>query len=241
MGVLLDVVTVAVVAWCIYTASRKGFVKALIGFVGTFLAIGAAMLFAGSASAALESRWIGPFFEGAVRDYLGNLISGTGDSAAAFVEQLNTLIADMPEVLAQFLQRFSVTAPQVQEAVSSSASAQQAQEAAVAAIAGPLSGAVSYALGFLLVFLAATLATRVITVVLDALMQLPILRSVNGSLGLLVGVLQGVVIACLFAGVVTYLAPFLNNYLAKGFDANTISATLVFKYFYQISPFKRLL
>ena len=241
MGVLLDVVSVAALIWCVTAAARKGFVKALIGFVGTFLAIGAAMLYADSLGALLETRWIGPFFQGAVRDYLGTLMTGVGDNAALFVDQFNTLIADMPEVLAHFFQRFSVTGPEVAAAVSASPSAAQAQEVAVSAIASPLSGAVSYALAFLVIFLAATLVIRLATSVIDSFMKLPLLRSVNSSLGVLLGVLQGVVVACLLAGVVTYLAPFLNNYLSGGFGADTISATLVFKHFYQISPFKRLL
>ena len=118
---------------------------------------------------------------------------------------------------------------------------QSAKEAAISAISTPLTEAVSSALGFLLVFVVSLLLIKLLTMALDIVAKLPLLRTVNKGLGMALGAVQGVLIVCVFAGVVTYLAPFLENYMTSAFDANTISATLVFKYFYEISPFKRLL
>ena len=44
MGALLDVVSVVILVVCIWSAARRGFVKTIIGFVGTLLAVAAAWL-----------------------------------------------------------------------------------------------------------------------------------------------------------------------------------------------------
>ncbi|NLT57450.1 MAG: CvpA family protein [Clostridiales bacterium] len=241
MGAILDLITVLVLILCTYSAARRGFVRTLIGFVGTFLAISVAVMYGDPVANWLRVRYVGPWFEQRVQNYLASFMTGVGDSAALFMEQMNALMADMPEVLRAFLGRFSVTGAEVQTAVTGSASAQAAQEAAVGAIAMPMAQAVSNAIGFLLVFLAAMLLIKLAAAVIDAVMKLPVLRSLNSGLGLALGALEGVIIVCLFAGVVTYLAPMLDNYLTQGFGMDTINTTLLFRHFYKLSPFKRLL
>ena len=240
MGALLDVVSVVILVVCIWSAARRGFVKTIIGFVGTLLAVAAAAIFGPAAASVIRVRLVGPFFERTVGDYLMTYMSGVGESAEAFAEQFNQLLAAMPEVLEAYLRRFSVSPEEVRQSFEAS-SLESAKDAAVSAISTPLSQAVSNALGFLLVFVAALLLIKLLTVLLDTAAKLPLLRSVNKGLGVALGAVQGVLIVLVFAGVMTHLAPFLENYMTTAFDANTISSTLVFKYFYELSPFKRLL
>ncbi len=240
MGALLDVVSVVILVVCIWSAARRGFVKTIIGFVGTLLAVAAAAIFGPAAASVIRVRLVGPFFERTVGDYLMTYMSGVGESAEAFAEQFNQLLAEMPEVLEAYLRRFSVSPEEVRQSFEAS-SLESAKDAAVSAISTPLSQAVSNALGFLLVFVAALLLIKLLTVLLDTAAKLPLLRSVNKGLGVALGAVQGVLIVLVFAGVMTHLAPFLENYMTTAFDANTISSTLVFKYFYELSPFKRLL
>ncbi len=240
MGALLDVVSVVILVVCIWSAARRGFVKTIIGFVGTLLAVAAAAIFGPAAASVIRVRLVGPFFERTVGDYLMTYMSGVGESAEAFAEQFNQLLAEMPEVLEAYLRRFSVSPEEVRQSFEAS-SLESAKDAAVSAISTPLSQAVSNVLGFLLVFVAALLLIKLLTVLLDTAAKLPLLRSVNKGLGVALGAVQGVLIVLVFAGVMTHLAPFLENYMTTAFDANTISSTLVFKYFYELSPFKRLL
>ena len=240
MGALLDVVSVVILVVCIWSAARRGFVKTIIGFVGTLLAVAAAAIFGPAAASVIRVRLVGPFFERIVGDYLMTYMSGVGESAEAFAEQFNQLLAEMPEVLEAYLRRFSVSPEEVRQSFEAS-SLESAKDAAVSAISTPLSQAVSNVLGFLLVFVAALLLIKLLTVLLDTAAKLPLLRSVNKGLGVALGAVQGVLIVLVFAGVMTHLAPFLENYMTTAFDANTISSTLVFKYFYELSPFKRLL
>lgn len=240
MGALLDVVSVVILVVCIWSAARRGFVKTIIGFVGTLLAVAAAAIFGPAAASVIRVRLVGPFFERIVGDYLMTYMSGVGESAEAFAEQFNQLLAEMPEVLEAYLRRFSVSPEEVRQSFEAS-SLESAKDVAVSAISTPLSQAVSNALGFLLVFVAALLLIKLLTVLLDTAAKLPLLRSVNKGLGVALGAVQGVLIVLVFAGVMTHLAPFLENYMTTAFDANTISSTLVFKYFYELSPFKRLL
>ena len=241
MGALLDIVSIVILVACVWSAARRGFIKTIIGLVGTLAAVVLASAFGPAAASVIRTRMVGPFFERTVGDYLMTYMSGVGESAEAFAEQFNQLLAEMPKVLEAYLRRFSVSPEEVRQSFESSATIESAREAAVSAISTPLSQAVSSALGFLLVFVAALLLIKLLTVLLDTAAKLPVLRSVNKGLGVALGALQGVVIVCFFAGVMTHLAPFLENYMTTAFDANTISSTLVFKYFYELSPFKRLL
>ena len=148
MGALLDVVSVVILVVCIWSAARRGFVKTIIGFVGTLLAVAAAAIFGPAAASVIRVRLVGPFFERTVGDYLMTYMSGVGESAEAFAEQFNQLLAEMPEVLEAYLRRFSVSPEEVRQSFEAS-SLESAKDAAVSAISTPLSQAVSNALGFL--------------------------------------------------------------------------------------------
>ncbi|MBQ3077949.1 MAG: CvpA family protein [Clostridia bacterium] len=234
MGAFLDVICVFILLFCLWSAASKGFVRALVGLVGTLVAVIAAWIIGPTAADFLRTHVVAPFFEGAVSDYLMTYLSGAGES---FAEQFRQLLTDLPPVLEEYLLRFSVSPDQVREAFEAGGAV---QDAAVSAIADPLVGAVSSALGFLLTFFAVRILLWLLTEALDAVMRLPVLRTVNKGLGMLLGIAQGLVICCVFAAAVSVLAPYLVNYLA-GFNAETISSTLVFRFFYELSPFRGMI
>ncbi|MBQ6001139.1 MAG: CvpA family protein [Clostridia bacterium] len=240
MSALLDVLSVLILLICIWSAARKGFVKTLVDFAGTLVALVSGWHFGPHVAELLEKQYIGPFFERAVNKYLLSYMSGVGDSASAFAEQFNSLLADMPPMLESYFARFSVSPEQVKAGFESAATG-SARQATLSTIATPFAHAVSAAAGFLLVFLGVLLAIKLLTIVADLVMKLPVLKSFNHGFGALLGAVQGILIVLIFAGLVTYLAPYLQNYMGKTFDAGTIGSTLVFKYFYQFSPFKKLL
>ena len=39
----------------------------------------------------------------------------------------------------------------------------------------------------------------------------------------------------------TYLAPFISSYIGRELNSEVINSTILFKYFYQLTPFKRIL
>ena len=239
MGAILDIIAAIVLVFCIVSAAKRGFFKTMIGFCGTFVALGVALVFGDNAGAWLNVKWIGGAFEKTVADYLDSFITSS-ESAGSFGSQLETLFDSMPEVLQSFLERYSVTAADVQGAMAS-AIGDEARATAASAISAPLATAVSAAAGFVLVFAVAFIAIHVGTVVADAVMQLPVLKSLNGLMGMLLGIVQGAVIVMVLAGIITYLAPFLSSYIGGELSAEVIESTLIFKYFYKITPFKRIL
>jgi len=213
----------------------------LVGFVGTFVALGVALLNLGTVSEIIYTRWAGPYFSNTVEGYLSHFMTGATDNATAFVEQLEVLLKEMPDVLREFLNRFSVTGGEVEAIIQNAPSARSSREAAVAAIASPVANTVSRALAFLLLFVGASIVIRVVASIANNIFRLPILRGMNRILGSALGVIQGVVIACIVAGVLSYMAPVLNTYLPSGFDSKIIEATLLFRHFYALTPFKRIL
>ncbi|HWQ50421.1 MAG TPA: CvpA family protein [Terriglobales bacterium] len=239
MVAVLDILSVAVLALCAVSAARRGFFKTMVGFVGTFAALGAAVVFGGAAGDWLSARWIEKAFEGAVGDYLTRFVT-TGEGTPSFTAQLEKLFSSMPDVLREFLGRYSVTAADVQNVIAS-ATGDEAKAAVQAAIATPLASAVSAAAGFVLVFALALVVVRIATFVVDAVLKLPVLKPLNGGMGILLGILEGAVIMMVLAGVLTYLAPFISSYIGRELNSEVINSTILFKYFYQLTPFKRIL
>jgi len=239
MVAVLDILSVAVLALCAMSAAKRGFFKTMVGLVGTFIAIGAAVVFGGGAGDFLNAKWIEKAFESAVGDYLSNFVT-TGEGAPSFTAQLEKLFSSMPDVLREFLARYSVTAADVQKVIAS-AVGDEAKAAVTTAIATPLADAVSAAAGFLLVFVLALVVIRVATFVVDAVLKLPVLKSLNGAMGIALGVIEGAIIMMVLAGVVTYLAPFISSYIGRELNSEVINSTILFKYFYQLTPFKRIL
>lgn len=239
MVAVLDILTAAVLVLCAVSAARRGFFKTAIGLVGTFVALGAAVVFGGGAGDWLNAKWIENAFQSAVGDYLSNFVT-TGEGAPSFTAQLEKLFSSMPDVLREFLSRYSVTAADVQKVIAS-AVGDEAKSAVTTAIATPLANAVSAAAGFVLVFVLALLVIRIATFVVDAVLKLPVLKSLNGGMGILLGILEGAIIMMILAGVVTYLAPFISSYIGRELNSEVINSTIVFKYFYQLTPFKRIL
>lgn len=97
---------------------RRGFIKTIIGLVGTLAAVVLASAFGPAAASVIRTRMVGPFFERTVGDYLMTYMSGVGESAEAFAEQFNQLLAEMPEVLEAYLRRFSVSPEEVRQSLS---------------------------------------------------------------------------------------------------------------------------
>ncbi len=239
MVAVLDIISVAVLAFSAVSAARRGFFKTMIGLVGTFVALGVAVVFGGGAGDWLNAKWIGEAFQSAVGDYLTRFVT-TGEGTPSFTEQLEKLFSTMPDVLREFLSRYSVTAADVQKVISS-ATGDEAKTAVTTAIAGPLASAVSAAAGFVLVFILALIVIRIATFVVDAVLKLPVLKSLNGIMGILLGILEGAIIMMILAGVLTYLAPFISSYIRRELNSDVINSTILFKYFYQLTPFKRIL
>ena len=76
MGALLDVISIVILIWCVWSAARRGFVKTLIGFVGTLIALVLAVTWGPAAASVIKVRFVGPFFENTVGEYLMTYMSG---------------------------------------------------------------------------------------------------------------------------------------------------------------------
>ncbi len=239
MVALLDVTAVVIIIWCTVAAAKNGFFKTMIGFVGTFIALGAALTFGDLAAQWLYQNYIHAFFVENVTEYMSSFVM-TGAGSDDFLMQIETLFDSMPQVLAEFLTRFSVSPEEVRGAIMSATSGDVLTEVSVA-IATPLASAVSSGLGFIAVFIGTVIVVKIGTFVVEAVMKLPVLKTLNGAAGILLGLVQGVVVVCILAGVVTYLAPYIGSYFGQELNAQVVESTLIFKYFYEITPFKKIL
>ena len=82
MGALLDIVSIVILVACVWSAARRGFIKTIIGLVGTLAAVVLASAFGPAAASVIRTRMVGPFFERTVGDYLMTYMSGVGDTSA---------------------------------------------------------------------------------------------------------------------------------------------------------------
>ena len=207
ISLYVDLIALCVVGICVIFYAKKGFLVALVDFVGTIAALALSVLLA---------YWVAP--------YVFNVVFRPGMEAQTAqaleeqgIENLSAIIGKMffflsPETVEKLLAPFDA-------AIGTSAAEIAAR--LMEEIIGPLIIPIILVCIFVVLFIVLALLARLITKLMKKAEKLPLVGMVNVVLGVVLGVLVGVSYTaimgiCLWALRVATGAPMLGNWVYEG-------------------------
>ncbi|MBQ3082272.1 MAG: CvpA family protein [Clostridia bacterium] len=210
MGAIIDIIIVAIIAYTIIMAVKKGFVKTVIGALGFFLAIAIAVAFCGPLADFLEEGGFGTSVSRTVDDlidsnvdeenYEGIFNNEDGEESVLLKICKTFGAADRYDDMSDNYNEWR------------DAGIASAREYLKTSIKGPAVDLCCGILAFLLVFVAAWILLKVAEIVIGKAVDLPVLKQANKLLGAISGVILAVVrvyIACL---VIKWLVPVAGSF-----------------------------
>lgn len=240
MNIALDMLTVVVLAICVYGGLKKGFVETLMNLVGSIAALILAFMFSGTLGQMISAKWISPFFEKSVLNMLSNFTSAPVNDAASV--PIEKLLSEGGKAFQNLLSKFGVSGASVQQSMdSASQNLAVARENAVKAIYQPAADAISHFIAFLLIFVLVLVAVFILTKLLNGIFSLPILSGVNKMAGLAIGAFQGLLIVCGLSLLIGMAIPYAGSMGAFGVSERDIENSLIFRPIHEANPLRNLL
>lgn len=187
MSVLLDVILIAVLAVCVVIGWRRGFIRALRGFVTYIISFAVAnSLYRVIAKSIITL----PFLQNMITD------------------------VEMPELPANatFMDKVSTIVKYISEQTEGTGS-QDISETIQAVINNYIAELLAAIIGFIVIFLVMVLVLKLLLWILDMVVsRTPIIRQANGLLGCLIGLLNGFFWTWMVSNVfVNFALPLLND------------------------------
>lgn len=204
VGIILDVIVVAIIALNIYLCYKKGLVNLAVGLIAVFAAIILALVFYKPISnLIIENTELDENIENAI------------------IEKFSAEVPEGAEVkyvgLLDYLEKY------VDDAVT------KTQNEIVYETAGTIAVKIINIGAMIGIFLIVRVALFALTFVADAITSLPILKQLDDAGGILYGVVKGLLIVYVVLAIVFFIV----NLTANTTIANAISSSYVTRFFYE--------
>ena len=224
MGYVLDIIIVAVFVLCIANATKKGFVKTVMGTVSLLLALILTFVF----YQPVKDKMI----ESGITDDLKVVIAEKLESIEVDSEgnfDIDSLMENRPEEFLELLESFGIDYNELKLQYEGwlSDSSENVREKMIAAIINPIVDLLASGITLLVLFLVCYFAIKLATYLLDKICKLPLLKQANKALGFVMGAINGLVLVYILSAAVVLLIPYLKT---KGIEIDPASS-FVFKLF----------
>lgn len=209
MGAIIDIIIIAIIAYTIIMAVKRGFVKTVIGALGFFLAIAIAVSFCSPLAAFLEESGFGTSVSRTVDELIDENITE---------ENYHGIFDEDGEDSMLFKICKTFGAEDRYDAMSDSynewreAGVISARNYIKESIKEPAVDLCCGILAFLIIFIIAWVILKIAEVVIGKLVDLPVLKQANKLLGAIAGIILAVVrvyIACL---VIKWIVPVAGSF-----------------------------
>lgn len=202
MSITIDLILVAIIAFCAWNGYRKGFIMGISGVLALIVAFYAAQIVADTYSQEFTSM-LKPFISGIVdnavadaqkddeESYEENDVYGVTYSALGNIGILKTAADDIAQEIAEKVERTGQTMREE--------------------IVSLLCSKIAYVLTAVIVFLLVLIVFTVITNIINLAFKMPGLELVNGVAGGVFGFVKGAVIVAVIAWVMRYLGMLIDE------------------------------
>lgn len=218
MWLAVDIILVLILAICVISGWKKGFVKTVMGFAAGILAFIAAYIFSTPVAGLLNKKLICPVLS----DFLGEKLVALSGNAADFIEG-----GAKEGEITELLQKIGIDYNDISARLADSVS--EGISGAANVIAEPVASAVSFALSFLGIFVIALIALAIITKLLDLAAKLPVLKQANAALGIALGIVNGLLTVSVLAALLTLASPYLTAMLPEVFTESLCDTSIVLR------------
>lgn len=222
MNIVLDIITVAVFILTVFFAYKRGFISAIIHFIGFFIAYLLAFVVSNPVGQALDSSFMNNIVSGVVS---GSVKSGGSDFFTKILDGIPSTVGDSLSGISDTLGTES----------------EKALSGVVSAISAPVSSMMSRCIAFIVVFIIALVAIKIIEHFSRLLKHVPVIGTLNALLGAIVGVFEAVLIMFLISTLVSISVSFASFDKKPWVTNENIQSTLVYKYIDNINPLTQML
>lgn len=225
-GVILDLIVLAIFVICVLVCAKRGFVKTIVAFVGTILAIVVVYTLSGPASEFIYNVGIEP-----------SIVKSAEKSAnEKSLDTVNAVYDAFPDFLNDNLEKFGFNRENVTVKISDAAST-GIKDAAVSGSRYVVKPIVTRLLASVISLLAIIILIPVVKLLsrlLNKIASVSIVGKINSLLGGIVGLLLGLLIACVFCFIANIIGTFTSVPL---FSIEAIESSYSFGFLYDIIPF----
>ncbi len=216
MGIVIDLIIIAVIALVAFISAKQGFVRTVIGIVGFIVAI----VLSFTLSKPIANYTYDKFIEPQVISIAGDKMA---DSANLTADQI---WGELPDFLTENPDNYNVSKESLNEAIKENDTAQDALKSISQTSVKPVVSELLQTFISVILFSLLMIVVKILAKLLNKLFSFSIAGKLNMVLGALVGVLKGIFISVIICEVIMLI---IN--LAGGiwiFKSENISNTILF-------------
>ena len=233
MGIVIDIIIVAVCALIIFRSARAGLVKSAMGLVKGIVSFIVAYAFTPQLSDFIYKNYALEHIANGIRDTIAS-VSKSGDGTY----NLSKMFSDMPDAVGQIIDRYHANAGELSEMCGNvTAGSYETVSDLADYIAQPVADLLSGAAAFLGLLIGAFVVLSLVTLLLDAVFQLPILNGANRLLGLVFGIAAAGLFAVLFSSIAESVIIGLGSVDSNLFGQHVIESSYVMRFFSSVDLF----
>lgn len=220
MSVILDALTVLIILATIWLSYKRGFLYTIIGLAGYVLSVLAAMALSVPLGSWIYTHLLQNILIAHAKNYVA------GQTLSSFTESFGASI-----------QKF---APGLNLSSLFQQSTGQVENAAIHAIVQPIGMTIGRSIAFIVLFFLFIAAVHIFENLSLAISHVPILGTLNRFGGAILGIFKAMLVLFVLCTLLLALQPLLAASNIP-LTAAAIDHTTVFKFFYQLNPFAKIL
>ena len=224
MNLICDFIVIAIIAVCIYSGKKNGFIRTFFSFFGSIISFLLTLIFVKPLSAFFANRVFFPVFKNQILSFL------TGDGASSSLVSDFSALSDSAK---EMLSSFGIDSKYFNELISehSNDGGDKLTDSLSQYAVMPIAESVGYACAFVSLFVVFSVLIKILVRFLDSAAKLPGFRFANSFLGVASGALQGCFLAVLFASFMTAFAPVIRGNEIELFRSFHPEQTILLRFF----------
>lgn len=234
-AIVLDIIILAVVAFFIVLSAKRGFVKTLIVFLGTFAALILSVVGSWVVSDLVYGNFIKPDIESKLESAFSESSENLGTTALIINSAVNVL-PDYIVSMAESENRFSDLEKE-DNLGKLTTSASSAAEIITETVVKPCVTGIIQSVSMMVLFIIGIIAVKLISNAMSSLFSGKLLGGVNSFLGGVIGLPEGLLFAIVFTWVIGYLVGVTENGIF-GLTETVTDETYIFKIINSFNPIK---
>lgn len=237
MSLLLDAIILFFVICIVWSAARRGFVRAFMNLLSTVASLIVAYVYTPTLAAIIDEKLILSPITGDIHATLRSISLNPN----TMLFDLGKLADDVPAPLVNMLDRYNVDLNEFIDKIRGLVDCPEETVYGFAEeIATPVSSVISAALAFIIILIGASIVLKLITELLDYIFMLPALKSANTVLGIVFGVIEGAAVACVLAMALSNLVQIMGAIDPNLFGADVLDNTLICKHLDNFEIFSKI-
>ncbi len=221
---LIDLILAAILVLACISGYRKGFIKALIGLVGTVAALIVATVFSGALGMWINDTFAHQAVQNVISENVSSALESDPEAGQLVFGAVDRYVFSSGISAEEYVARIQEEGYDAVDAVSS----ELAQSISV-----PLCKSIAY----LVLFVLASAVLRIAAHILDRIFRLPVLKTANRLLGLLLGALCGLLLVMLLSRLFVCILPWLAGNFPQVFQEDLPSKALLLRFFSEYNLF----